>query len=89
MTLAPWFMPSVEFAYKLHNEVTPKSSVRFYSVVEQPHDCEFLTAPLGSKHCHYEPVRSFESGVPHERWNVIEMFIPESRRTVTWNRVVE
>jgi len=24
------------------------------TVASQPHDCEFLTAPVGSKNCHYE-----------------------------------
>jgi hypothetical protein len=22
----------------------------------RPHDCEWLTAPLGDKHCHYDPL---------------------------------
>lgn len=94
--LAPWFFPSQQWAYRFHNEVTPESlfPLREYSIVEQPHDCEFLTAPLGSKHCHYEPVIFLESGVPHaplsrlNRATLLELFDgPESRRTVTWNRV--
>jgi hypothetical protein len=85
--LAPWFIPSFEFAYKLHNVVTPKASVRLYSIVEKPHDCEFGTAPLGNKHCHYEPAISTESGVPVGRWDLDELFDRQSRHTVSWNRV--
>jgi hypothetical protein len=30
----------------------------------RPHNCEWLTAPLGSKHCHYDPVvRSVRTSV--------------------------
>lgn len=54
-------------------------------IIPKPHDCEFLTAPLGSKHCHYEavvdkvmwktftptrtPMRSFDGG---KTWDVVE-----------------
>lgn len=27
---------------------------KVHVVEKRPHDCDFLTAPLGSKHCHYE-----------------------------------
>jgi hypothetical protein len=31
-----------------------------YEILPRPHDCEFMTAPIGSKHCHYEAdVRTF------------------------------
>jgi hypothetical protein len=30
----------------------PDSKIEF--VGTRPHDCDFLTAPIGSKHCHYE-----------------------------------
>jgi hypothetical protein len=94
--LAPWFFPGDQWAYERHNLVTPESlfPLREYSIVEQPHDCDFLTAPLGSKHCHYEPVIYLESGAPHAPlsgldWATLEELVlgPESRRIVSWNRV--
>jgi len=36
--------------YSLENGI-PYNAV---TLNEKPHDCEFLTAPLGAKHCHYE-----------------------------------
>jgi len=87
LALAPWFSPSSKGVYAIHNFVVSESSVRFYSFVDQPHDCDFWTAPLGSKHCHYEPVIRLQSGVPHDRWSVSDALFPESRRTVTWSRV--
>ena len=94
--LAPWFSPSHQWAYGAHNYVTPESlfPLHEYSIVEQPHDCDFLTAPLGSKHCHYEPVIYLESGAPHAPLSglnraTLEELVngPESRRIVSWNRV--
>jgi hypothetical protein len=50
-------------------------------IASEPHDCEFLTAPFGSKHCSYEkvvtkvmwatsvansPIRSFDGGMTWE-----------------------
>jgi hypothetical protein len=86
MFLSPWFLPYQQWGYKLHNVVTPESflPLRVYSIVEQPHDCAFWTAPLGSNHCHYEPVIRLQPGRLTERWSVTELFLgPESRRTVT------
>ena len=55
---------------------------RQVSIAPKPHDCEFMTAPLGDKHCHYDkvidkvmwatstrgdPIRSFDSG---KSWNL-------------------
>jgi len=31
-----------------------KVPVEQVEIEKQPHDCEFDTAPLGSKHCHYD-----------------------------------
>jgi len=36
--------------YAFTNGVSPKR----VTVNKKPHDCEFSTAPMGSKHCHYE-----------------------------------
>jgi hypothetical protein len=94
--LAPWFFSGHQWAYEAHNSVTLESEfpLREYSIVAQPHDCEFLTAPLGRKHCHYEPVIYLESGAPHAPlsgldWATLEELAlgPESRRIVSWNRV--
>ena len=31
----------------------PNSKIHITS--NRPHDCDFMTAPIGQKHCHYEP----------------------------------
>ena len=33
---------------------TNKVPVNRIEEVKKPHDCEFATAPIGSKHCHYD-----------------------------------
>ncbi len=40
--------PTWAIGYRLEYNV---NAVR---MLPQPHDCDFLTAPIGSKHCHYE-----------------------------------
>lgn len=50
-----WLAPEAEWAYKwryaAEKEGFDGAKIR---VNRKPHDCDFLTAPLGSKHCHYE-----------------------------------
>ena len=36
--------------YGMANHVVSRN----VSLTPKPHDCEFLTAPIGEKHCHYE-----------------------------------
>lgn len=45
-----WEMASDEKKYSIYYGV-PRDRV---VVEKEPHDCEFLTAPLGNKHCHYD-----------------------------------
>jgi hypothetical protein len=58
-----------------------------------PHNCDFLTAPLGSKHCHYERVvttirirRDQMSEDEGKTWGPVT---PGAKRTVyvSWNKV--
>ena len=46
-------------------------------VTKEPHDCEFATAPLGAKHCHYE--------------SKVEVFNPDGNKwlLVTYDKVEE
>jgi len=64
----------------------------------QPHDCEFLTAPLGEKHCHYEPSVSTlrwatsTTGLPIasvDEGKTWETFTPDANVTVPTNSRVE
>jgi hypothetical protein len=52
--VAPWLFPASEWATKWR--YTFETDLWDASVVidKQPHDCEFLTAPIGKKNCHYE-----------------------------------
>ena len=51
-----------------------------------PHNCDFLTAPLGSKHCHYERVVT-TIRIPRDQMSEDEGPVtPGAKRTVSWNR---
>jgi hypothetical protein len=39
---------------KLRYSMTEDTSYDRVDIRNKPHDCEFMTAPLGEKHCHYE-----------------------------------
>jgi hypothetical protein len=69
-------------------------------VSAQPHDCEFLTAPIGVKNCHYEPqvrtvqLRTTETGALVASWDggkteqvADTMIIP--RINVGWEKVAD
>jgi hypothetical protein len=78
--------------------------VGFAKVVKpmEPHDCEWLSAPLGNKNCHYEaqvqsirtststeakPIVSYDEG---KTWVANEGVPPvESRVFVTWLKIEE
>jgi hypothetical protein len=59
---------------------------------KKPHDCEFLTAPLGSKHCHYDKVvqkiqwsMSTDGKTPlmsYDDWKTWQPFTPDPGETV-------
>lgn len=66
----------------------------------KPHDCEFLTAPIGDKHCHYDKrvmtvrVRNAESAgamVSYDEGKTWQTADPSVRRTVlvAWERITE
>ncbi|MGA7241414.1 MAG: hypothetical protein WBY44_37370 [Bryobacteraceae bacterium] len=46
----PYFAPSSPYGYAIAYSVNPSSVL----VDRIPHDCEWFSAPLGDKHCHYE-----------------------------------
>ena len=52
--LLAWLAPEAEWSYRWQNALDSELADAVVTVAHQPHDCEFLTAPLGSKHCHYE-----------------------------------
>jgi hypothetical protein len=71
------------------------------TIAPKPHDCEFLTAPIGDKHCDYEtdvaavrtntdikthkPIVSFDDG---KTWNWDTGSFPATPSvTVNWKRV--
>jgi hypothetical protein len=43
-------------------------------ITAQPHDCEFMTAPLGEKNCHYEKTIEFDksSDTVYVGWSKIK-----------------
>lgn len=51
-----WLFPEAEWVIRFENAFD--SDLKGVDVIasKRPHDCEFLTAPVGSKHCHYERV---------------------------------
>jgi hypothetical protein len=53
----------------------------------KPHDCEWDTAPLGSKHCHYDrhEMRFDAKGNPAQSWNEG----PNDKIIVMWEKVSE
>jgi hypothetical protein len=52
--LAVWFLPSNEIANKWRYSLEDDLNGATITIDPIPHDCEFLSAPLGAKHCHYE-----------------------------------
>jgi hypothetical protein len=49
-----WLCPDRAWAYKWRYSWDSELSDATIVIISVPHDCEFLTAPIGSKHCHYE-----------------------------------
>lgn len=57
--LAVWIAPESDWAYEWRYSNSIDASEMGLSgakvhIESRPHDCEFLTAPMGSKHCHYD-----------------------------------
>ena len=53
---AVWLFPTQEWAYKWQYFDEPNLEGATFEVEPKPHGCEFLTAPIGAKHCHYEAI---------------------------------
>ena len=51
-----WLLPTSVWAYKWRYAFEDHLDGATVQVDPKPHDCEFLTAPIGSKHCDYESV---------------------------------
>jgi hypothetical protein len=96
--VAEWMFPESEWATKWRYGLESDLSDALYVIDKHPHDCEFLSAPMGSKHCHYDkevttihvrastfgPQMSFDG----KTWSPAE---PGARPTVvvSWRRVEE
>jgi hypothetical protein len=84
---APALFPESEFAYLIHNSFMgsrPAGTYEFF-IINKPHDCDFMSAPLGRKNCHYEKdvsepfdVTEGVSNADAER---------QYRVIVSWNRI--
>jgi hypothetical protein len=64
--LLAWIAPEAEWSYRWQNALDSELTDAVVTVAHRPHDCEFMTAPLGDKHCHYErhvdTIRVHDSG---------------------------
>jgi len=77
----------------------PADQVYFF---RKPHDCDFLQAPIGRKHCHYEPVEHLVLLSRNENTDALEvgytdfnfvrgernrhLYMPESDNIIPWVR---
>jgi hypothetical protein len=46
--------PTYEWAYRWRYALEDGMTGAAVQIEPKPHDCEFLTAPVGTKHCHYD-----------------------------------
>jgi hypothetical protein len=64
-----WLLPESQWATRWRYSLQDGLSDAQYKFGSIPHDCEFLTAPMGAKHCYYEKqvlttrIRRGESGL--------------------------
>jgi hypothetical protein len=47
---AMWLFPESKTGYTMKYDLTDEKVI----IDRKPHDCEWETAPLGAKHCHYD-----------------------------------
>jgi hypothetical protein len=52
--LPVWLFPDKEWAIKWRYSLEKDLNNAELSIQQRPHDCEFLTAPMGSKNCYYK-----------------------------------
>ncbi|MGO8809193.1 MAG: hypothetical protein ACLQJF_06995 [Candidatus Sulfotelmatobacter sp.] len=78
---------AIAFGFHAINAAHPYPNIKTENihVATMPQDCDFATAPLGNKLCHYEKIESFVDregqSVPTQT-NAAQVF-------VTWKRVTE
>lgn len=51
---AEWMFPESEWATKWRYGLADDLKDADYVMEKHPHNCEFMSAPMGSKHCHYD-----------------------------------
>jgi hypothetical protein len=96
--VAVWIAPESTWAYDLRYGFDDDLKYASVSVDRKPHDCDFWSAPLGSKHCHYEKqvlttrVRRDQSGVRSVSYDEGKTWAPaavgiEPVVFVTWERI--
>lgn len=95
---AEWMFPESEWATKWRYSLDSDLNNADYVIEKHRHDCEFLSAPMGDKHCHYDKVVNIirvrngssgrEASYDGNSWSPAE---PGSRTTVyvSWNKVEE
>jgi hypothetical protein len=94
---AVWLFPSSEWANRWRYAFDDDINGAMVAVTPVPHDCEFLTAPMGSKHCHYGKavvivrVRTGETGrvVSYDEGKTWAVADAADKRGVfvTWNKI--
>ena len=97
---AEWMFPESELATKWRYSLDTDLEDAVYVFHKHPHDCEFLSAPIGSKHCHYDKevtfirVRNSQSGgraVSYDdckTWSPAEAGV-RTTALVSWSKVHE
>ena len=55
---AMWLFPESKVGYTMKYELADEKVI----IDRKPHDCEWETAPLGAKHCHYDKAVQTETG---------------------------
>jgi hypothetical protein len=95
--LAVWLFPGSTWAHQFRNQFDRELKGAVIHIEPKPHDCEFLTAPIGLKHCDYDPrvttVRinntPSESLVSYDEGKTWQSAGPSDKRMVlvTWQRV--
>jgi len=97
---AEWTFPDSELATKWRYGLDDDLKNAEYVMPRRPHDCEFMTAPLGAKHCHYDKeiatvrVRKAQSGariISYDEGKTWEQAVAVKRPTVivSWTKVNE
>jgi len=97
--VADWMFPQSSWATKWRYSLADDLKDAVYVIERQPHDCEFLSAPLGAKHCHYDKVvatvrvRTGQSGreVSYDEGKSWSPVVPSARAAVyvSWSKVQE